>query len=60
MGFDRFQRGVLFRILVLLSLSLGLAFVLAETSWFFTPLVIGILLILFLFSLQKRVEAVLD
>lgn len=51
-----FRLNILFRILMLTGLALLLAWVLVNTNWFFTPLVVGVVLILVVINLIMYVE----
>ncbi|MEP2773554.1 MAG: ATP-binding protein [Fulvivirga sp.] len=51
-----FRLNILIRILMISGLSLLLAWVLVSTNWFFTPLVVGVVLILVVINLIFYVE----
>lgn len=51
MAYNRFSLGILFRVMFILILNVLLAFVLVTKNWFFTPLVIGIFLVIAVFEL---------
>ena len=53
---SRFQLGVLVRISLLIALITLLAFVLAYTGWFFTPLVTGVLIIVAVWDLVRHLN----
>ena len=56
MVYKNFRLNVVVRIAVIFVLAILLAFVLSQTNWFFTPLVIILLLLIFLLSLIRYVE----
>jgi len=56
MIFKNFRLNVLVRVIFLFGLSLTLAGVLTQTGWFFTPLVIGILILLITINLITYIE----
>lgn len=51
-----FRFNVVIRVLLMLGLAISLSIVLVKTQWFFTPLVIGILILLLTFNLVYYVE----
>jgi len=53
MGYSWFRIGIVTRVIILQVLSLTLAFVLIKTSWFFTPVVVGALLLIAIFELIR-------
>lgn len=56
MNLKNFRLNVFIRTLLLTALALVLAFVLVKTEWFFTPLVVGILLLITVLNLIYYVE----
>ena len=56
MNLKNFRLNIIIRVLLIMVLSLVLAFVLIKTEWLFTPIVIGILLISMATSLTWYVE----
>ena len=56
MNLKNFRLNIIIRVLLIMVLSLVLAFVLIKTEWLFTPIVIGILLISVATSLMWYVE----
>ncbi|UII33775.1 ATP-binding protein [Fulvivirga ulvae] len=56
MNLKNFRLNIIIRVLLIMVLSLMLAFVLIKTEWLFTPIVIGILLISVATSLTWYVE----
>ena len=56
MIFKNFRLNVLVRVILLCGLSLVFAAVLTQTGWFFTPLVIGILILLITINLITYLE----
>ncbi|GAA0891803.1 sensor histidine kinase [Fulvivirga kasyanovii] len=56
MNLKNFRLNIIIRVLLIMVLSLVLAFVLIKTEWLFTPIVIGILLISVATSLTWYVE----
>ncbi|ELR72443.1 hypothetical protein C900_01526 [Fulvivirga imtechensis AK7] len=56
MNLKNFRLNILIRVLLMMALTLGLAFVLVSTEWFFTPLVIAILLLITVINLIYYAE----
>lgn len=56
MNLKNFRLNILIRVMLMMAFTLALAYVLVRTGWFFTPLVLGILLLLTVISLIRYAE----
>lgn len=56
MNLKNFRLNILLRVLLMMALTIALAFVLVSTEWFFTPLVLGLLLLMTVISLIHYAE----
>ena len=56
MAFNRFSTGIVLRVMLLLLISILLAFVVVTKNWFFTPLVIGIVLLITVIELTRHLN----